>query len=549
MRALRQLGRSASSTLLLGRQHHQQQHHEQDDAEELQLDGSQEQQTPLDKTLTKIGFGSYQKKLLVLCGFGWLADNMWLQCVAVILPRVQDEWGISDNWIGMLSSSTFTGMMIGAWSWGSYSDSFGRVRAFNGTLLLTAFFGIAACFANSFTVLCFCFFGLGLGVGGSMPTDGTLFLENIPNEYHYLLTALSVFFSLGAMITSVIALIVIPTRSCQEDVKECDVAKENTGWRMILGILAGITLIFFCCRTLLFKLHESPRYLVTSGQKSEAVDVLRHIRDHNGDAFAIELADVHDRDNLEMRSKGSGQYERLQNGRIEEDDESAYRPGSTRDVEAAEGIKQTKDSKTSLRETVQDYFDRLSELLQSKLRKVTLLTWSLWFTASAAYTIFNVFMPKFLEEKLGSEAGTAGRVESLQEYCFYTFAGLPGSLVGAYLEQRVGKKEAMAMATLGTALGVLGFVFVSSQFAVLIATMCISFMATLMYAIIYSYTPRLFPVSFRGSATGIASALSRLAGMTAPIMTGVLLAFSTSLPLYIAAGLLLATAGCMLALP
>lgn len=64
-----------------------------------------------------------------------------------------------------------------------------------------------------------------------------------------------------------------------------------------------------------------------------------------------------------------------------------------------------------------------------------------------------------------------------------------------------------------------------------------------------SYTPRLFPVSFRGSATGIASALSRLAGMTAPIMTGVLLAFSTSLPLYIAAGLLLATAGCMLALP
>lgn len=53
---------------------------------------------------------------------------------------------------------------------------------------------------------------------------------------------------------------------------------------------------------------------------------------------------------------------------------------------------------------------------------------------------------------------------------------LPGSLVGAYLEQRVGKKEAMALATVGTAFGVLGFVFVSSRFAVLIATMCISFM-------------------------------------------------------------------------
>jgi MFS family permease len=33
--------------------------------------------------------------------------------------HIPDEWDISDAWIGMLSSSTFTGMMIGAWSWGS----------------------------------------------------------------------------------------------------------------------------------------------------------------------------------------------------------------------------------------------------------------------------------------------------------------------------------------------------------------------------------------------------------------------------------------------
>jgi hypothetical protein len=32
-------------------------------------------------------------------------------------------------------------------------------------------------------------------------------------------------------------------------------------------------------------------------------------------------------------------------------------------------------------------------------------------------------MPKFLEEKVGAEASPAGRVESLQEYCLYTFAG------------------------------------------------------------------------------------------------------------------------------
>lgn len=52
--------------------------------------------------------------------------------------------------------------------------------------------------------------------------------------------------------------------------------------------------------------------------------------------------------------------------------------------------------------------------------------------------------------------------------------------MGAYLEQRVGKKEAMAMSTVGTAIGVLCFVFVSSQMAVMLATMCISFMGVLM---------------------------------------------------------------------
>lgn len=157
------------------------------------------------------------------------------------------------------------------------------------------------------------------------------------------------------------------------------------------------------------------------------------IRDHNGSAFAIELADVHDPVNRDIARKASGQYERLNGEEGEHHDEG-------QDLEALE-TKSIAERRGSLRETVQDYVDRLSDLLQSKLRRVTLLTWSLWFTASAAYTsvdvirsiwmqeltsvdsIFNVFMPKFLEEKLGSKATPAGRVESLQEYCLYTFSG------------------------------------------------------------------------------------------------------------------------------
>lgn len=37
---------------------------------------------------------------------------MWLQCVAVILPRVQEHYSVSDRWIGLLSASIFAGMMV-----------------------------------------------------------------------------------------------------------------------------------------------------------------------------------------------------------------------------------------------------------------------------------------------------------------------------------------------------------------------------------------------------------------------------------------------------
>jgi hypothetical protein len=130
--------------------------------------------SPLDSSLEQIGMGRYQIQLLILCGLGWLADNMVLQAVAVVLPHVQREFGISDRWIGLLSTSIFAGMMLGAWGWGSYSDAKGRLPAFNLTLFVTAVFGIASAFSPNFPTLCLSLFCLGTGVGGSMPTDGTL---------------------------------------------------------------------------------------------------------------------------------------------------------------------------------------------------------------------------------------------------------------------------------------------------------------------------------------------------------------------------------------
>ena len=55
--------------------------------------GRQDEQVSVDSLINGIGFGAYQRKLLVLCGAGWAADIMDLQVMAFLLPHLNTEWG------------------------------------------------------------------------------------------------------------------------------------------------------------------------------------------------------------------------------------------------------------------------------------------------------------------------------------------------------------------------------------------------------------------------------------------------------------------------
>ncbi|KAG9042347.1 hypothetical protein FS837_010980, partial [Tulasnella sp. UAMH 9824] len=237
----------------------------------------------LELTIDKIGMGRYQVALLVLCGFGWMADNMWLEAVAIILPRVQDHYSISDRSIGVLSTSIFFGMMLGSIGWGTCSDLLGRTLAFNSTLLLTGVFGFTSAYLTyGLQSLCVSLFFLGTAIGGSMPTDGTLFIENIPRRKQWLLVALSVFFSFGAVLSAIAGLIIIPSNTLLHTLDDP------------IFTTAFQTILMFVGRFILFSLEESPRYLVNTGRPAEAVHALRQIAAYNGKTMQIGLEDVQD---------------------------------------------------------------------------------------------------------------------------------------------------------------------------------------------------------------------------------------------------------------
>ena len=70
-----------------------------------------------------------------------------------------------------------------------------------------------------------------------------------------------------------------------------------------------------------------------------------------------------------------------------------------------------------------------------------------------------------------------------------------------------------------------------------------------MYGVIYAYTPEVFPAPVRGTGSGIASLLNRIAGLTAPLVAAQAGLVSPSAPIWAAGGLYLVAFFAMWLLP
>ena len=133
----------------------------------------------------------------------------------------------------------------------------------------------------------------------------------MPRGKEYLVTVLSVFFSFGAVLSALVAIIFIPKNSCDPLPAPCDLDR-NLGWKYELVALGLIVCAFFLQsnvrpltkytktfgmflgRIVFFRLHESPRYLVHAGRKQDALESLQMISRFNGSELALELEDVED---------------------------------------------------------------------------------------------------------------------------------------------------------------------------------------------------------------------------------------------------------------
>eukprot|EP00808_Paulinella_micropora_P011239 g61668.t1 len=172
------------------------------------------------------------------------------------------------------------------------------------------------------------------------------------------------------------------------------------------------------------------------------------------------------------------------------------------------------DSTSACAKTIQT----LRVLFSSDLRRTTILLWTVWFSANFGFTSINLFFPLLLKRMAKEQAQDITIADVYGDALLYAAAGVPGSMVGAYLvDSRLGRKWTMFYATALSA----SFLLLITQFAhtptsFLYWNALFNASSMVMYAVLYTYTPEVYPTPVRAGGSGLASAMGRLASIIAP---------------------------------
>jgi len=478
----------------------------------LELESSEDPSEVLDRCFQQIGFGRYQWAMWVLCGLGWVSDNMWTSAPSIVLSQVQTEFKVSSTISGLGSSALSIGQFFGAFLWGSLADQIGRKPVFLITLAITTLFGIAITFSPTFWVFCLFFAALGVGVGGNLPVDGTIFLECVPSDKRYMLTLMTFWWPLGNILDAVFGWAALPGHSCAPLDPNCH-WQENKGWRYTIFAFGCVTGVILFGRLVLFRMLESPKYYIANGKTDKAVAILQEMANRNG----RDLPDITTSELLAV------------DGTLGGGDGPAKQ-------EARKGV--LSHSKSALHS--------LSPLFATPKESVTtVLVILIWTIANLAGTTFYIFLPVFI-----ANHGHLSVNQTYRNYLIQALCALPGTIASHFAcNSFLGRRWTMSLTAFGTGAFILLFT-TSTQPGAQLAFNCISsFLANLLWGGIYTYTPEVFPVAIRGRGTGLASATSRIIGAFAPFIGGRLIGIELKFPLYLSVGLYGLLALCAAALP
>ncbi|KAL1412170.1 hypothetical protein Q8F55_003180 [Vanrija albida] len=455
----------------------------------------------LNDAIQDIGMGWYQWQLFIVVGFGWASDNMWPITTSLILPAIAKEF--SPKYPPMLTLAQNIGLLAGALFWGFGCDIFGRRQAFNLTLGVTAVWGLIAAGSPNFAAAGVFAAFWSFGVGGNLPVDSAVFLEFLPGSHQYLLTVLSLDWAVAQVVANLIAWPLLGHKTCTKadaDEGTCTRSK-NMGWRYFVIAMGGITLLMFVTRFIFFTIYESPKYLMGKGKDEEAVQIVHEVARRNGKESTLTLDDL----------------------------KACEPPNYVPPTSAADTLK---------RELQNVNLDNVRQVFKTKkMAYSTTLIIAVWAFIGLGYPLYNAFLPSIIGSREFNNVPTSV-ARNYRDTLIIAVLGIPGAIVGAIFSEvpGVGRKGILAASAILTGV----FLYVSTTAktadAFLGYNCAYNFFSSVMYAVLYAYTPELFSTANRGTGNALTASANRIFGIMAPLI----MAFApknTPAPVYVSGAL------------
>ena len=381
--------------------------------------------------------------------------------LAYALPILIRLWHISATQTGLLLGAGYVGQLAGALLFGWLAEKYGRVYSASGAVAIMSAMSLVCALAGNFDALLVCRMVQGIGVGGEMPVAATYIneLSRAQGRGRFFLLY-EMIFPLGLMAAGQIGAWLVPV----------------FGWK-IMFLIGGIPGLLIT--VLVIRLPESPRWLVSRGRLQDAERIIAKIEASVPGGFP------------------GGARSGVRSGV----------PGGARVPILAKPALPPAPAQGPF------------ELLSSVYRGRTIVVWALWASAYFVSNGLNNWMPSLYNTVYRLPLQQALRAASLTNV-----AQVALLLICALVIDRAGRKNWMATAFLASAafLGVLGFAAAHSAPAVML-------LATLSYgavgsanAVLYLYTPEIYPTRMRAIGTGVATSWLRLASAIGPPLVGFL---------------------------
>lgn len=170
-------------------------------------------------------------------------------------------------------------------------------------------------------------------------------------------------------------------------------------------------------------------------------------------------------------------------------------------------------------------------------------------TSFPSYPLYNAFLP-YIQATRGADFGDGSTYLTYRNSLIIAVLGIPGALAGGLLVEvrGVGRKGTLALSTALTGVFLYCSTTATSSQALLGWNCAYNFCSNVMYAVLYAFTPELFPTKDRGTGNALTATANRVFGIMAPIVA-MFANLETAVPVYVSGALFIAAGIVVLTLP